>query len=156
RTVILLLVIGGFMASCRSTRNIQTAITKKDTVITEVAAIDHRHEDSMSVIRENYSNLLKSRLDFTTFSAKIDVDYEDGDSKKYNVTAHVRMYRDSVIWVSITAILGIEGLRAYITKDSVRLLDKQNKIYTARSLAYLQEVSDLPLDLLSLQELLIG
>jgi hypothetical protein len=68
----------------------------------------------------------------------------------------LRMYKDSVLWVSITAILGIEGLRAYITKDSVKLLDKQNKIYTARSVAYLQEVSDLPLDLSSLQNLLLG
>jgi hypothetical protein len=66
------------------------------------------------------------------------------------------MYKDSAIWISITAILGIEGLRAYITKDSVKLLNKQDKIYTARSVAYLQEVTALPLDLHSLQDILIG
>ena len=66
------------------------------------------------------------------------------------------MYKDSVIWVSITAILGIEGLRAYITADSVKILDKQNKKYIARSVSYLQEVTALPLDLKSLQNLLIG
>ena len=43
-----------------------------------------------------------------------------------------------------------------ITKDSVKVLDKQNKLYTARSVAYLQEVTALPLDLYTLQELLIG
>ena len=52
--------------------------------------------------------------------------------------------------------LGIEGLRAYITPDSVKLLDKQNKIYIASSVSYLQEVTALPLDLSSLQDLLIG
>jgi Domain of unknown function (DUF4292) len=47
-------------------------------------------------------------------------------------------------------------LRAYITKDSVKLLNKQDKIYTARSVSYLQEVTALPLDLSSLQDLLLG
>ena len=66
------------------------------------------------------------------------------------------MYKDSVIWISITGLFGIEGLRAYITKDSIKIINKQNKIYTGRSVAYLQEVTGLPLDLHSLQDLLIG
>ena len=37
-----------------------------------------------------------------------------------------------------------------------KLLDKQNNIYTARSVAYLQEVTALPLDLSSLQDLILG
>jgi hypothetical protein len=156
RSFILVIGIVSLFASCRSTKKIQTAIAKKDTTATVVTPVDHSHEDSIAFIKDNYNTIQNSRVEFTTFSAKIDVDYEDGDGKKYNLTAHLRMYRDSVIWVSITAILGIEGLRAYITNDSVKLLDKQNKIYTARSVAYLQEVSELPLDLSSLQNLLIG
>jgi hypothetical protein len=35
-------------------------------------------------------------------------------------------------------------------------MDKQNKNYIARSVSYLQEVTELPLDLASLQDLLIG
>jgi hypothetical protein len=66
------------------------------------------------------------------------------------------MYKDSVIWISITAIFGIEGLRAYITKDSVKILNKQDKVYKARSVAFLQEVTALPLDLATVQEILIG
>lgn len=50
----------------------------------------------------------------------MDVDCDDPDGKKMDVNAQIRMYKDSIIWVSITAILGIEGLRAYITTDSVK------------------------------------
>jgi len=157
RLFILLLLGISFIYSCRSTRNIQTAIaTKKDTTTAPVVIVDHSHDDSMTYIRENYKKVLNNRIDFTTFSAKIDVEYEDAEGKKYDVNAHLRMYKDSVIWVSITAILGIEGLRAYITADSVKLLDKQNKVYIARSVSYLQDVTELPLDLHSLQELIIG
>jgi hypothetical protein len=141
--------------SCRSTKNIQTAIAKKDSIESPVV-IDHSKEDSVAFIQDNYHRVMNNMIDFTTFSAKIDVDYEESDGKRYNVNAHVRMYKDSVIWVSITAILGIEGLRAYITADSVKLLDKQNKVYIARSVSYLQDVTALPLDLHSLQQLLVG
>ncbi len=144
------------MYSCRSTKKIQTAIAKKDTVLADTPPPVNLHDDSVAFMRENYSHIIANRISFITFSAKIDVDYEDAEGKKYNVNAHVRMYHDSVIWVSITGPLGIEGLRAYITKDSVKLLDKQNKVYTARSVTYLQEVTELPLGLQSLQDLLIG
>ena len=104
----------------------------------------------------NCENIKMNTINYTTFSAKINVDYQGTDGKKYDVNANLRMYKDSVIWISITAILGIEGLRAYITKDSVKILNKQDKIYMARSVAYLQEVTALPLDLHSLQDILIG
>jgi hypothetical protein len=156
RIFILLAGIVSFFASCRSTKNIQTAIAKKDTTTTIIAP-DHSHEDSIAFIKDVYNGIQSNRINFTTFSAnKIDVDYEDGDGKKYNVTAHVRMYKDSVIWISITGPLGIEGLRAYITKDSVHLLNKQDKTYSVRAVSYLQDVIALPLDLSSLQNLLLG
>ena len=147
-----------FLVSCRSSRNIQSAIAKKDTTAIAVApaVTNNGYEDSLKFIRETYDSLKQQQIKFTTFSGEINVDYQDGNGKDFNVNAHLRMYKDSVIWIRITGILGIEGLRAYITRDSVKLLDKQNKIYTARSVAYLQEVSDLPLDLYSLQDLLVG
>ncbi|HEV7781531.1 MAG TPA: DUF4292 domain-containing protein [Chitinophagaceae bacterium] len=143
--------------SCRSTKKIQTAVAKKDTAaIVMSLPPDHGKEDSIAFIKEIFQGIGKNYIDFTTFSGKIDLDYEDADGKKYNVNAHVRMYKDSVIWISITAILGIEGLRVLITPDSVKLLDKQNKIYMPRSVSFLQEVTALPLDLATLQDLLLG
>jgi hypothetical protein len=56
----------------------------------------------------------------------------------------------------VNALLGIDAMRLFITRDSVKLLDKLNKTYTARSVDYLQEVSALPLDLYTLQDLIIG
>ena len=118
-------------ASCRSTRKIQTVVAPKDS--TSVALPKGMsHEDSMKFISDTYHGIINNHIDFSSFSSKIEVDYEDGDGKKYDVTAHIRMLKDSVIWISVRAILGIEGLRAYITRDSVKLLDKQNNIYTAR------------------------
>jgi hypothetical protein len=156
RIVFFLAVAGYFLSSCRSTRKIQTAIAKKDTVLVAGDSIIRSGEDSLAVIRRAYENTQKNKINYITFAAKVNVDYQGTDGKKYDVNANLRMYKDSVIWISITAILGIEGLRAYITKDSVKILNKQDKIYMARSVAYLQEVTALPLDLHTLQDILIG
>jgi hypothetical protein len=158
RTILIVVIAASLFASCRGTRNIQTAVAPKDTIAVAAPVIvtENKLEDSLKFIRETYTNVKSNSIDFTTFSAKIDVDYADVEGKKYNVNAHLRMYKDSVIWVSITAIFGIEGLRALITPDSVKILDKQNNTYTARSVSYLQEVTALPLNMSSLQQLLIG
>ncbi len=149
-------VIAGILSSCHSTKKIQQAISKIDTTVIVTTPVVNPHEDSINFIRENYRQVLSNRISFTTFAAKIEIDYEDAEGKKNNVNAHIRMYKDSVIWISVTGLLGIEGLRALITKDSVRLLDKQNKIYIGRSVTYLRDVAALPLDLSSLQDLLMG
>ena len=141
------------LASCRSTKKIQTAIAKKDTVATAVTV---NKIDSTQLIKEALAKLDSNKVPFNTFSAKVDVDYRGGDDKHYDVNANIRMYKDSLIWASVNAVLGIEAMRVLITKDSVFLLDKLNKTYTARSVDYLQEVTSLPLNLSTLQNLLIG
>jgi len=145
------------IVSCKPTKKIQTAIIRKDIPKdTVTVVVDHAKEDSIKFIKDTYRALQANRIDYKTFTAKIDVDYIDADDKKYNVNVFLRMYKDSVIWVDIHAFLGIDALTAKITKDSVKILDRQNKLYTARSIEYLQEVSQLPVDLITLQDLLIG
>ena len=156
---ILFIAVSGTLifASCRSTKQIQTAITKKDTTITVVLTPDtDPHADSMQFISETYDKLINNRINFETFSAKINTDYEGTDGKKYDVNVFVRVRRDSIIWLSVNGALGIEGMRVLIDKDSVKILNKLDKEYQVRSLDYLQEVAALPLDLHTMQELIIG
>lgn len=156
-TRVLILFLGlGLMASCRSTRKIQTAITKKDTTALITVPAPAAENDTLQWIRTTLARLDSNYIDYRTFSGKINVDYAGGDGKKYNVNATVRMYKDSAIWVAVNALLGIDALRLYVTRDSVKLLDKLNKTYTARSVDYLQEVTSLPLTLETLQDLIVG
>jgi hypothetical protein len=157
---VVLISIAVLAISCRGTRKIQTAISKSDSTQVNTPAKDTLavivKEDSAKVIKDILGKMDAQHIDFTTFSAKLDVDYVGSDGKKENVNAKLQMYKDSIIWVSITGLLNIEGVRAIVTRDSVKILNKLDKKYTARSVAYLQEVSGLPLDLPALQNLLLG
>ena len=153
RSLLVCLISIYLLTSCRSTKKIQTAISRKDT--TESTGLSAK-ADSVRFIQATLQQVKQNHINFTTFSAKINVDYVDAEDKNYNVNVFVRMYKDSVIWVSVNAIFGIEALRAFITKDSVKILNKANKEYSARAVSYLQEVTALPLDLSILQDLLMG
>lgn len=154
KTIFIILSIA-LLASCRSTRKIQTAIGKKDSLIV-INPSDLKKNDTLKMIHSTLEKINANRINYTSFTAKLNVDYKGGDGKNYDVNANIRMYKDSAIWISANAILGIEAMRVLITKDSVKLLNKLNKTYTARSVDYLQEVTALPLDLSTVQDLIIG
>jgi hypothetical protein len=139
---------------CHSTKKFKTAISRKDTtVISTVSNV----MDSTKLLAEIKSNIYKNHIDFNTFSAKIKVQYEDGNGKQPDVNAFVRMYKDSVIWISINAtFLNIEAFRMMITKDSIFIINKLDKVKSYHPLSYLEDVAHIPLDLHTLQELIIG
>lgn len=154
---LLLIISVALLASCRSTRKIQTAISKKDTTAVVAVSPDKTlNSDTLIMIRQTLNRLDSNRIDYTSFSAKVKVDYEGGDGKKHDLNAHIRMYKDSLIWINVNAVLGIDVMRVLITRDSVKMLDKLNKAYTERSVDYLQEVTALPLDLRTVQNLIVG
>jgi hypothetical protein len=148
--IIMLLLLA---ASCRSTRKISTAINRKDTVST---IIDPRNSDSALKVAMAFDKINKDQINFSTFQAKVKVDYDDGKSSYKDLNAVIRMKKDSVIWISVNALLGIEAMRVIITPDTVSIMNKIDKTIQYQRFDYLKEVSKLPVDFSTLQDLLIG
>ncbi|MEY3738538.1 MAG: hypothetical protein RL034_354 [Bacteroidota bacterium] len=156
-----LVLLVSVMVSCRTVKKvqgIQEALSKKDTtqlvVVNKIPVVD-----SAAIVRDIMGKVSQQKINFKTFNAKIKVDYE-GAEKKDNYTVYLSMVKDSVILIRVKGtFLGIaaEGLQARVTKDSVVLVQKVgDKSVTKRSIAYLQEVTEIPFDFMSLQDLLIG
>lgn len=143
------------IVSCHSTRKINTALSKKDT--TQMVVVKDIHNDSLDFIKQTLRTLDSNRIDFNTFSAKVKVDVWDKDGKKPDLTVMIRMKKDSIIWLSVNAtVFSYEAYRIMITPDSVKMLNKQDKVVELRSVSYLQELSHLPLKFSTMQDLLIG
>lgn len=157
--VFLVLSTMALFIACRPSRVIGKAVGPKDSTTKAAVAArpDTPKTDTQQLIKTALSQVAQARINFTTFNAKVDVDYKGTDGKKYNVNGNIRMYKDSAIWVSISAtLLNVEGLRLLITKDSVKLMNKLEKTYAARGIGFLQDVSSLPMNLYTLQDLIIG
>lgn len=140
------------VVSCRSARQINKVIAPKDTTVISKSATD-----SILQVKKDLLEFKSHYINFKTFSAKIKADVETSKEKLPDLTAVIRMIKDSAIWMSVSAtFLNIEVYRVFITKDSVILLNKKDREVQYRSLDYLQEVIKIPFDFNTLQDLLIG
>lgn len=154
-----LLVIGMMsmvlaLYACKATKKIQTAISNTDT--SAVVTLKNPAVDSAALIASILNKVHANEIDFQYFLGKIKVDFTDNSGKNTNATAFVRIRKDSLMWVSLTGALGVEGYRILIRPDSVFVMDKLEKTYAARSVSYLQEIIKLPMDFSVLQALIIG
>jgi len=157
QAVFFLLILMGLFAApgCRTAKKIQTAISKKDTTANMMN--QQTTADSLLRINRTLAKLDAKHINFNTFSAKIKVEYDGSLGKQSNIVAYVRMIKDSVIWVSMYAtVFNVEAFRILIKKDSVIVLDKLNKTAIVRSMNYLQEVTGIPFDFGTLQDLIVG
>src|SRR5882762_8806081 len=157
--IIICLAIIGMVSvnSCRTTKHISKAIApKKDTTVNVVPNITSA-ADSLKMIQETMVGLQKHYIDYKSFNAKIKVDWEDSKGRQPDLSAVVRIMKDSAIWISISAtILNLEAYRMLITKDSVILMNIREKEVQYRSLDYLQDVTEIPFDYKTIQDLLVG
>jgi len=147
------------MFACRPARKverIQEAISKVDTTSVKVIVPkENKVVDSLKLAREVFHKVLKNKIDFTTFNAKVRVEYTGAENSD-EATAYVRIKKDSIIWLSLRGALGIEGFRVLVTKDSVKVMNLLKKSIQLRSIEYLQDITELPFDFATLQDLIIG
>jgi hypothetical protein len=159
KIVAIILSLSMVMFACRPAKKvqkIQTAISKVDTTsVTVVPNKDTKAVDSAKLLREVFSKVLKNRIDFKTFNAKVRVEYS-GKKGGDEATAYVRLEKDKVIWLSLRGALGIEGFRVLVTNDSVKVMNLLKKDVQLRSIEYLQEITELPFDFTTLQDLIVG
>jgi hypothetical protein len=92
-------VIGFSCRTVKKTQVIQEAITKKDTAQTVVIK-ESPTVDSATIVRDIMSKVVRRKIDFNTFNAKIKVTYE-GPEKSDNVVVYLGMKKDSIILLRV-------------------------------------------------------
>lgn len=101
------------------------------------------------------NKLKEHELKFQEFSAKFNVLYEV-DGKTTNVSGNLRIYHDSIIWISITPALGIEAVRFMLTPDSIKYINRINNTYFLRDFVYINQLLNKTLDYDMAQAFLLG
>ncbi|MEO8960928.1 MAG: DUF4292 domain-containing protein [Ginsengibacter sp.] len=157
KTIIGIIFLYGAIG-CHSTKQLQTAVNRKDTEIvnTIVKSVDSLRFN-INAAHVILNTLNKNRIDFTTFSAKAKVQYEDKNGKQPDFNAFIRIQKDSLIWVSISStFLGIEAFRIKITPDTLIVLNKLDKTIEYHPFSHIEKVAHIPLNFSLLQNILIG
>ena len=103
---------------------------------------------------------LQDKLDSCSFNsalvtAKASVTVvREGGEMNFNIS--YRSKKDSVIWISVSPLLGIEVARLMITEDSVKILDKINNKYEVTSFESINKMLQMKVNFEIVQALLYG
>lgn len=122
--------------------------TRQKTVTPDLGRIKHISDKNL------IDSLEYNEFKFNVLSAKASVKYIDDKETSFKV--HIRVKKDSAIWVSITPLLGIEMARVLITKDSVMFLNRIDKQYFVGTFDYINTKFGTDLDYQMLEAVIIG
>jgi len=93
----------------------------------------------------NYSSL--------SIKAKADLNINGNDN---SVSMNIRIQKGQAIWVSVTAIAGLEVARALITPDSVKVLNWLEGTYIKKPFNYIYEFTNNQVDFITIEEIFAG
>jgi hypothetical protein len=90
---------------------------------------------------------------FEWLTANFDIEAEGNGSVFNDLKGQLRMRRDSLIWVSLTATMGVEVGRMKLSNDSVYILNRLEKRYLAEPLDTIVAQLGIPVSLSLVQAL---
>ncbi|WP_299703536.1 DUF4292 domain-containing protein [uncultured Pontibacter sp.] len=108
-----------------------------------------------STTNETVGNVTVQNLEFTYLNARGQLKLEDKGETTSSGYA-LRMKKDSIIWVSVLPGLGIEAARFKMTPDSVYVMNRIHKEYTATTYEFLSSRFNVDLNFEVVQAILLG
>ncbi|RYF58136.1 MAG: DUF4292 domain-containing protein, partial [Cytophagaceae bacterium] len=96
-----------------------------------------------------------AEIDFKYLTAKSKLSFKNKTQDISNANLNLRVRKDSVIWISISK-LGIEAVRALITRDSVEIMDKLERRYAVYDFPTLSRQFNFDMNFDLLQALIVG
>lgn len=93
---------------------------------------------------------------FEWMTANLDIQAEGNGMAFDNLAGQIRMRKDSLIWLTVTATMGVEVLRAKVSNDSVWLINRMEKTYLAEPLDSVSAQLGIPLSLPWVQTMLLN
>jgi hypothetical protein len=151
-----LIILVASCATFKKVQVIQDALSANDTTKNQYVA-EIKKVDSLAIVKNILSKISEAKLDYRTMNARIKVEYESPKNADAYI-ANLSMIKDSQIYITIRGAMGVIGIKALITKDSVILLYPLNKTKSIdkKPISYLQEVIKIPFTFFTLQDLMLG
>jgi len=101
------------------------------------------------------TKLKENELKYTWLSARFSAEYEN-KGKITSFSGQIRIRKDSLIWISLTPMLGIEAIRLIISQDSVKMINRLNDTYFVGDYNYVNRFLNTNIDYDILQAFLNG
>ncbi|MEN9381793.1 MAG: hypothetical protein RI940_674 [Bacteroidota bacterium] len=145
------------LSSCATSRKVQViqdALSKRDSINALLNA-EKTKVDSGLIVKDIVEKITSTKLSFNTMNAHIKVDYQTLDRSDAFIT-NISIEKGKVIYITARGAMGVIGLKAKITNDSVLIYYPLSKKVEKRPLSYLQEIFKIPITYTILEDLIVG
>ena len=119
--IIGLLAIVAILVGCKAKKELLPA-----SAIPKVMELMPPSPDLTQKIKLDSVNGMNTVFKTLSIKAKADLNI---NNKSNDVNMNIRIRNNEAIWVSVTAMAGLEIARALITADSVKVLNRMDNIY---------------------------
>ena len=141
------LIICCLLAIVSSCKTRKAAIVNKPVVVVPPKPVNK--------IETQLAPIKAQQVYFNTFAAKARTNLNiDGNTN--DCTLNIRISNNKKIWVSITALLGIEVARAVITPDSVLVINRLQGVYLKKPFSFIYTYTNRHITYNTVQSLLVG
>ncbi len=165
--LVILLLLSLFTADgCRRRNLVRSAppVLRADSTLAQTPAIPALPTDTTAKtpeiprarpgIEEARANV--AEIDFKYLAAKSKLSFKSKDQDINNANVTTRVQKDSLIWMSVSVVGGIEVARIQITRDSVTILDKIHREYSRYDFQTLSQRFNFAMNYDLLQALIVG
>jgi hypothetical protein len=142
--------------SLHLTRIIYTLFLVSVLLINSCRVISPVYHSDIFNGKEIIENINSRRTGFETYSARrVTIRIVEGEEEMF-LRGSVRMIRDSLILVSINAIGNIEAARILMAPDSIKVVDRINRVYYSGNYVDSRKVIPVPLDFYLVQNIIFA
>jgi len=134
------------------------------TIVLMVAAVFSSCSTTRKTIREPlkeqgteylFNSLKDNELNYNYFSAHFDATFNQ-NKKSTPISGQIRIQHDSLIWISVSPMMGIEMVRFLVTNDSIKYINRIDNTYFIGPFSYFNHLINSTLDFDMLQSFLTG
>lgn len=137
--------------SCKAKKQL-ISVNKPVTIPVVVDSVALKSDD---IKADKIKSIQGRQINFNTFSGKARTHLEI-DGTGYDVTMNIRIQKNKQIWVSITAIAGIEVARAVITPDSIKIINKLQSVYLKKPFSFVYQYTGRQINYKTVESIVIG
>jgi len=138
KLVVYIFILSIIFASCSRNKKVHN-----------INSVKHKQVDSV------YNLMTSNQFKAEWFSGKFKGAYHRPNDKQI-FNGQIRIRKDSLIWISITAVMGIEVFRIEIKPDSFTFINRLEKNYVTSSTEFLRKRIGVDVDFEMLESLILG
>lgn len=140
--------------SCHHTKNVskssKTTTTAPSSAQPPIQNFQKADEKAEALLKQLNQNIIT----FNELAIKLKTKINSSEINQ-SFTTNIRWKKNEKIWLSMS-IIGIEGARVLITKDSIKIMDKINNRYILKPISYISQKALVHLSFSDIESILLG